>query len=253
VEGDGMTERTDTQPLRAELEKVAASPEQKTLNDLHAIMRPEIEKLLGSEEMAERAWRVYLTEERRTPKLMECSAESRLGALMLCAQLGLEPGPLGQVYLVPFKKQVEFIVGYRGYVDLAYRSGMMKSVVARLVYEKDAFKVSGGTTDKIVHEWDGLEDRGEIVAAYALAKLTTGGQVWQDIYESDWERARKASASGSKGVGPWNEHRPAMIRKTAVRRLEPMLPKSPLFAQALERDEAPTEPLDVIVEEGETL
>jgi recombinational DNA repair protein RecT len=67
----------------------------------------------------------------------------------------------------------------------------------------------------------------------------------------DWERARKASAAGAKNLGPWVEHRPAMIRKTAVRRLEPMLPKSPLFSQAIERDEAPAPELVELADESD--
>lgn len=241
-----MTERTDTTPLRAELEKVAAPEDQKTVLQLLERMKPELARALPEQIGVERFTRTVLTEIRRTPKLLECSPESLLGAMMWAAQLGLEPGPLGQVYLVPFKRQVEFIVGYRGYVDLAYRSGVVKDVNAALVHDGDAFHYEYGTTPKLKHVPLGPAGERDIEAAYAVARLKTGGTVFAVIYEDDWTRARKASASGSKGAGPWIEHLGAMIRKTAVRRLEPMLPKSPLFAQALERDETPAEPLDVV-------
>jgi recombination protein RecT len=174
-----------------------------------------------------------------------------LGAMMLAAQLGLEPGPLGQVYLVPFKRQVEFVVGYRGYIDLAYRSGQVKDVAAALVHEGDEFAYQYGTTPKLLHVPEGPAGKREIVAAYAVARLRTGGTVFVVTYGDDWDKAREASPAGKKNVGPWVEHRPAMIRKTAVRRLEPMLPKSPLFTQAVERDETPApEPVELAEGEG---
>src|SRR2546427_642740 len=82
--------------------------------DLLERQKPELEKALPEAIGVERFTRTVLTELRRTPKLLDCSPESLLGAMMLAAQLGLEPGPLGLVYLVPFKGQVEFIIGYRG-------------------------------------------------------------------------------------------------------------------------------------------
>jgi recombination protein RecT len=246
-----MTETTDTQPLKAELERVALPDDQKTVYQLLERMKPEVARALPESIGVERFTRVVMTEIRRTPKLLECSPESLLGAMMLAAQLGLEPGPLGQVYFVPFKKEVEFIVGYRGYIDLAYRSGQVKDVTAALVHDGDAFHYEHGTTPKLKHVPLGPAEEREIVAAYAVARLRTGGVVFAVIYEDDWEKARKASAAGAKNVGPWNDHRPAMIRKTAVRRLEPMLPKSPLFAQALDRDEAPAPSVDEIAEGGE--
>jgi recombinational DNA repair protein RecT len=60
------------------------------------------------------------------------------------------------------------------------------------------------------------------------------------IYPAQWEAARKASPTGSTEGSPWHEQPAAMIRKTAVRRLEPFLPTSPLLVQAAERDDAPT-------------
>lgn len=236
---------TDTTPLRAELERQAAPKDQQTVYQLLERQKPAIEKVLPREIGVERFTRTVLTEIRRTPKLLEAAPESLLGAMMLSAQLGLEPGPLGLVYFVPFKREVQFIVGYRGYVELAYRSGLVKDVSAELVYEGDYFKVSGGTSPKIEHEIRPRGDR-DLHAAYAVARLKSGGVVSRVIFEEDWERARKASAAGSKGSGPWETDFPSMVLKTAYRRLEPKLPKSPLLTQAFDRDDAPAPTLDEI-------
>ena len=180
------------------------------------------------------------TELRANPKLAECNPAKVLGAFSASLQLGLVPGPLGLVHFVPFGGEVVFLVGYRGYVELAYRSGLVKSVQARLVYEGDPFKVLGGDAEKIVHEISPPAGRA-IVAAYAIAHLKTGGTVRQPIWEEDWERARKASVLGAKNKGPWAEHFGAMVRKTAVRRLEPFLPKSPASMFAATVDDQPAD------------
>ena len=52
---------------------------------------------------SERFTRIAITTIRQNPDLAKCSQESLLGSLMVLAQLGLEPGVLGQAYLLPFK------------------------------------------------------------------------------------------------------------------------------------------------------
>ena len=181
------------------------------------------------------------TELRANPKLAECNPAKVLGAFSASLQLGLVPGPLGLVHFVPFGGEVVFLVGYRGYVELAYRSGLVKSVQARRVYEGEPFRELGGSSPKLVHEIGPHDDDTTIVAAYAVAQIKTGGVVWEVIREREWERARKASVLGAKGKGPWAESRPEMILKTSVRRLEKWLPKSPAVMFAASVDEQPAE------------
>lgn len=183
------------------------------------------------------------TELRNNPKLRECDPAKVLGAFAYGLQLGLVPGPLDLIHLVPFGSDVVFLVGYRGYVELAYRSGLVKDISATLVYQGDNFKVKGGTSPKIEHEIAARGER-EIEAAYAVAHLKTGGTVFRVIYEEDWTRARKASQLGAKGKGPWADDFPAMVRKTAIRRLESLLPKSPESQVASAWDEQPAEPIE---------
>lgn len=232
-----MTDTTDTAPVRDALEQVAKRGDEKTVLDLLERMKPELEKALPREVTAERFVRIVTTELRRTPALLDCQPESLLGAMMLSAQLGLEPGPLGLVYFVPFKRQVEFVVGYRGYLELALRSGMVKDVFAANVREGDEFDYVYGTQAKLSHRPMGADNEREIIASYAVARLRSGGAPFIVTYHDDWERARSASALGAKNLGPWRDDRAAMIRKTSVRRLEPFLPKTPVLTRAFVRDE----------------
>lgn len=101
---------------------------------------PEIKKALPSVMTPERFTRITLSALNNTPALRQCTAMSFMAALMNAAQLGLEPNtPLGQVYLIPFKNkgqmEVQFQVGYKGLIDLAYRNGQMQIIQAQAVYE----------------------------------------------------------------------------------------------------------------------
>jgi len=90
------------------------------------IQQEAVAKALPAGMDAGRFVRMVLTEMRRTPKLMECDPATLLGAMMLSAQTGLEPGgPLGQAFLIPRWSgqrkvmEAQFQIGYRGLVALA--------------------------------------------------------------------------------------------------------------------------------------
>lgn len=92
---------------------------------------------------ADRMARIAATEVRKTPALLNTTPASFLGAVMQSAQLGLEPGSaLGQAYLVPYGNQCQLILGYRGMIDLARRSGQVLSLNAYAVREGDEFIIS---------------------------------------------------------------------------------------------------------------
>lgn len=194
---------------------------------------------------ADRLARVALTEVRRNPVLARCDQHSFLGAIMLCAQLGLEPGgPLGHAYLVPFENkkagrlEVQFVIGYRGMIELARRSGQIASIEARAVYEGDRFECRFGLDSDLVHipDWDSPH-RGspeKLRFAYAVAKLKDGGVQFIVLSRRDIEAARAASKAAS---GPWQTNYEEMALKSAVRRLFKWLPISVELAQAIEQDE----------------
>jgi recombination protein RecT len=238
----------ETAPLRAELEVQVAPKELQNIFALVKQNRPALARLLGSDAAADKFETELITQVRSSPGLLECHPASIIGGYRLAAQLGLSFGPQGLAYLVPFGskegKWAQFVIGYRGFVELAFRSGQVKDVTAALVHDGDEFDYQYGTQPRLVHKPLGPAGEREITAAYAVARLKTGGAPFRVIYEEDWEKARLASQLGARNRGPWNEHRPAMILKTAVRRLEPMLPKTAVLAQAVEADEQPAPDVD---------
>lgn len=178
---------------------------------------------------AERFARVALTTLRTNPALQECSPASLIAALVQSAQLGLEPDPrLGHAYLVPYKGACQLIIGYRGRIELARRSGEVASIEAHVVYEADTFRAAYGTSAELVHV-PALRDRGEPMAVYAFARLRDGTTMWDILGLDDIERAR--ASSRTKG-GPWQDHWAEMARKTAINRLAKYLPMTPEAAEA---------------------
>lgn len=196
-------------------------------------MKPEIARALPKHMDADRMARIALTALRRTPKLGTCTPESFLGALMTCSQLGVEPGPTGEAYLIPYGRECTFVLGYRGMAKLFWQSPMAKSLDAQAVYENDHFDFEYGLNPRLEHR-PTLAGRGKPIAYYAVASTTTGGSAFVVLSPEDIEAHRKHSKSGNSG--PWRDHYDAMAKKTCVRELFKLLPVSVELATATAND-----------------
>lgn len=238
---------TDTSQVRSALAERATSQavepasKRKTIADVIKAQSAEIARALPKHMDAERLARIALTTIKTTPKLLECTQESLLGALMLSAQTGLEPGPLGHVYFVPRKikgvQECQWMLGYKGIIELARRSGEILSIEAREVCQRDEFRYSYGLDEELHHRpfMDG--DRGPLVAVWGLAKFKDGGHYFVVLSRADVDLAMSRSDSAKSGFGPWKTDYSAMARKTAIRRMAPYLPLSPEQAGAIAQDE----------------
>ena len=207
-----------------------------TVFDLIMKQRDQIEMALPRHVDTDRFARIALTCVRTTPKLAECDAASLLGALMIAAQTGTEPGPpFGYSYLVPYNKQVQYILGYRGITKLAYQSGMMSSIDAHEVREDDDFDYRFGT-DSYLHHKPAMGDRGKTELWYAVARFKDGGHTFSVLDRAEIDRHRKRSRATGQNT-PWNTDFDAMARKTCIRVLAPYLPLSPELEAAFKADE----------------
>lgn len=193
---------------------------------------------------ADRLIRIVLTECRKTPELRRCNQASFFGAVLQCAQLGLEPGSaLGHCYLLPYGNgkardglpNCQLIIGYRGMIDLARRSGQIVSINAYCVHEKDEFIYELGLHPDIKHRPSAMADRGPVTFVYAVAQLQGGGVQFEVMSRAEIEAVRKQSKAGTRG--PWVTHWEEMARKTVVRRLFKYLPVSTEALRAVEVDE----------------
>lgn len=204
-------------------------------------MRGEIARALPEHVASpERIARIALTELRRVPHLAECTQESFGGALMTCAQLGLEPGGVaGEAYLLPFFNkharayEVQLVLGYQGMAKLFWQHPLAAGLDAHTVHEGDEFDYAYGLEPTLRHR-PALTGRGAVIGYYALARLTNGGSSFVVLSVEDVEAIRKRSKA--KGSGPWATDYDAMARKTCIRQLFKLLPKSAELARAVAHD-----------------
>lgn len=215
-------------------------------NDIKAFLeskRDAIAEVLPRHLTPERVIKVALIAYNKTPKLQQCSKSSLFMAIVQASEVGLEPGgALGHAYLVPYGQQCQLIIGYRGLIDLARRSGQIASIEAHVVRENDKFRCRFGMEPVLEHEpcWKG--DPGEIVCVYAVAVLKDGSKQLDVMTKAEVDAIRSRSRSSQNG--PWVTDYSEMARKTVVRRLCKYLPLSVEMARAFDID-AENDPIDI--------
>lgn len=211
---------------------------QEKISGLLQSLKPEMMKCIPKHLSVDRMCRLAMTEFRKTPLLMECDPMSFISSVMLATQLGLEIGVLGMAYLVPFnnrktgKVECQFMPGYQGFIELAYRSGKVSKISAEIVYENEYFEYERGVNERIIHK-PLLRDKGKMTAVYAIAKLTNGEHIFWPMSKEDIDEVK----SKAKSQNIWVSDYEAMARKTAIRRLFKFLPKSAEMQTAMVVDE----------------
>lgn len=170
-------------------------------------------------------------------QLRACSQESIYLGLLACAVTGLEPGALkGEAYLVPFKGEAQFMVGYRGIIKQARRSREVVAIWSNVVFEGDEFEIDLGSANRIVHR-PRLGARGEnVIAAYAIARLSNGQDEIELMDRADLDAVREA---GNQGPA-WKDWGDQMMRKAPIHRLGKRLPLGADYYVALAIDNART-------------
>jgi recombination protein RecT len=196
----------------------------------------------------DRMVKVAITAISKTPALLNCDRGSILAAVMEMSQLGLElGGAMGHAYLIPFKRTAVPIIGYRGYIALARRSGEIESVSAQVVFSRDQFELDLGSGDAPKHYPCLEDDRGEVVAVYCVARFKDGGKHVEYMTVSDVKKIQARSPSVRAGrPSPWDTDWNEMAKKTVVRRAAKYWPLSIELADALDHDNRTDGGLEVI-------
>ncbi len=223
-------------------ELVTAEQKQATIFDALEKMEPQFKLVLGKAIPAERFLRVCLTQMRRLPKLAECTKPSLLGAFMECASLNLEPGVNGACWLLPFRNkgtmEATFVIGYKGLLDLCWRSQMVSAVYADVVYDDDAFEWQRGTDAWIKHRPAGTTiDPDRITHAYAVIETIYSGKMFEVCTREQIDKVRDRSPSGQKATSPWTTDFAPMAKKTALKLVGKLAPTSTELARAIELDD----------------
>ncbi len=161
--------------------------------------------------------------------LQECTNSSILSAALLGESLQLSPSPqLGQFYMVPFKKngikEAQFQLGYKGYIQLALRSGQYKKLNVLAIKEGELISYDPLNEEIEVRLIEDEEERenAETVGYYAMFEYLNGFR--KTLY---WSKAKMEAHAekysmgyrAHKGYTFWEKDFDAMAYKTMLRQL----------------------------------
>lgn len=168
------------------------------------------------------------------PYLMKCETLSVKDAVVNIALTGLTLNPaLKYAYLVPRKVKNELKcildISYIGMIKILTDAGAVKNVDAGVIYSNDKYDFRKGSDPYFKHQ-PALSNRGEKIGAYAIAFLRDGGFQFEILGREDIEKVRATSESYKNEEGrkysPWETWEDEMWKKTVLKRLFKLLPKT---------------------------
>ena len=258
---------TNTPAVRQAAQAPATTAARKDVKSLleGPLFRAEIAKVLPKHLTPERMIRVAITATMKMPKLLQCTADSLTRCMLDCSALGLEPDGR-RAHLIPFEDKKKgtvictLIIDYKGLAELAMRSGLVSYLHADVVREGDLFdysigEIRGHSPWFLRRDEDKPAEPGQDIAAYAIARMKDGSTMcavmsMDEVYSiRDNSQGWKAFKAGYTSQCPWDPSNwvseQEMKKKTALRRLSKLLPLSPEFRDAVEKDDEVEELLNV--------
>lgn len=198
------------------------------LADMVDIYSTDITAILPKHIDFHRMKQLFVLSAKNTPKLLDCDPGSLIKALFTASSMGLEPDPyFGQVYLLPYGKNVQVIPGYKGLLQLVRNSGEITSITAQAVHQNDEFAYDMASGQRPSHKPNLFSERGPAVAYYCIANFRDGGFHFELMTKEEVDAIKKRSAAVSSGRStPWNTDYDEMAKKTVIRRAVKRLPIS---------------------------
>jgi recombination protein RecT len=208
-----------------------------TIKDLILKQAPAIEAQLAGALNSGAFVRAAMSEIAKSEYLQMATPQSVLGSIMLAAQLKLEIGSaLGHFWLTPRKDHGTWvclpIIGYQGFIELAYRSGRVGKIETLVVRKGDLFEYGANSERGRFFDWKPADYdlKREWTDVVVTAQILGGGVVWETLPK---EKIFSRRPSGWE-KGPWKSNEEEMARKTLVREVAPYLPKSTEFGLAVQ-------------------
>lgn len=165
------------------------------------------------------------------PTLSECTNESIVSAALLGEGLNLSPSPqLGQYYLVPFNntkegvKQAQFQLGYKGYIQLAIRSGQYKKINVLEIKDGELISFNPLTEEievKLIDD-DTEREKAETIGYYAMFEYLNGFRkaiYWTKKKMENHAKTYSKGYAAKKGYTFWEKSFDEMAKKTMLRQL----------------------------------
>ena len=193
-------------------------------------IKDQINKVVGGKD-GQRFISAIISATNTNPALQECSNQSILSGALLGESLKLSPSPqLGHYYLVPFNngnngKVAQFQLGYKGYIQLAIRSGQYKKLNVMAIKEGE-LEYFDPLNEEVkinlqVADWDKRE-QSETIGYYAFFELTNGFRkalYWSKAQMEVHAMKYSPGYRAKKGYTFWEKDFDSMAYKTMLRQL----------------------------------
>jgi recombination protein RecT len=190
--------------------------------------RTQIMKYLPRHLDADKMIYVALETVRSDSFLRQCEPLSIVQAVLEASQLGLMLGnKLGHAYLVPRREKkannilkCQLLIGYRGFIALAHRTGKVSSIYPAIVHSGDQFSLKLGTGRQLIHTPVlNPAKRGEWIGAYAVVEFRDGRTDFEWMTRQEIEKVKLCSDSATEAWSPWRRFEDEMIKKSPIRRM----------------------------------
>lgn len=222
-------------------------PQEKMRESLDKML-PEIKKAVSKQMDPDRFARIALSLYNSNHEFWEADTTTFLNALMQSAQCGLEPNTvLGEAYIIPYKNkklgkvEVNFQVGYKGILKMAFNTGEYEAIYAHEIRKGDEFKYCYGLNKNLIHVPKDIPSE-EITHYYGVYKLKNGGfdfVVWSkervEQHARDFSKNYIYNGAINKN-SVWYKNFDSMAKKTVLIDLLRFAPKSVEMAKALDLD-----------------
>lgn len=207
-------------------QQVQAPAKSKTLRELfnNPIIKTKIEQLVGKNSATFATSVMQIANSNTMLRTADPTSIFNAACMAATLNLPLQNG-LGFAYIVPFKNnkerkvEAQFQIGYKGFIQLAQRSGQFKRLVALPVYKKQLIKkdfINGFEFD-----WEQEPEQNENpIGYYAYFKLVNDFSA--ELYMSHDDivkHAQRYSQTFKKGFGVWHDNFEAMALKTVIKLL----------------------------------
>lgn len=173
--------------------------------------------------------------------LFDADRQSVINALSSCAKDGLIPDGR-EAALVVYKtslpngqrvRRAQYMPMIDGVMKRVRQSGEVSIIATRVLYKNDKFRVWMDENGEHIFYEPNMLDRGEMIGAFAYAKMRSGELQFEVMNIEDIEKVRAASKNSDKG--PWVNWYESMSRKSVMHRLGRRLPNNSEIMEMLER------------------
>jgi len=169
--------------------------------------------------------------------LASCDQNSIRNAVVNVSLTGLTLNPaLKYAYLIPRNKKCILDISYIGMIKLLTDAGAVKNVDAAVIYSNDKWDYRKGTDPYFKHV-PALQNRGDKIGVYAVAFFRDGGFQFEVLGKEEIEKIRATSESwkneNARKFSPWETWEDEMWKKTALKRIFKLLPKTQFSEQLI--------------------